>query len=183
MTTKLKSFEDYRRSARRTQNMRLTEPEALNHALYGIASEAGELTAVMDCSLNADGYIDEAGDLLWFLAEYCDIMAIANVNMQTPDVMSYAGGAVYVKDQRLTLQAAISRYCGMLCGAHQKIYQGHTLTLKDQRDLVEKLIGVIEAAYKRRCSDGDITDIYDFNVKKLQKRYPYGFDEERSVNR
>jgi NTP pyrophosphatase (non-canonical NTP hydrolase) len=61
------------------------------------------------------------------------------------------------------------------------IFHGHEL---DREHLLEELGDVAwylnEAAY---ALDSSLEEIFDRNIAKLKKRYPQGFDKERSINR
>lgn len=61
------------------------------------------------------------------------------------------------------------------------IAQGHEL---DREHLLEELGDIAwylaETAY---ALDADLEDIFEANIAKLKKRYPEGFDAERSKNR
>lgn len=61
------------------------------------------------------------------------------------------------------------------------IAQGHEL---DKEHLLEELGDIAwylaETAY---ALDADLEDVFEANIAKLKKRYPEGFDAERSKNR
>ncbi len=61
------------------------------------------------------------------------------------------------------------------------IAQGHEL---DREHLLEELGDIAwylaETAY---ALDADLEDVFEANIAKLKKRYPEGFDAERSKNR
>lgn len=65
---------EYQVLASRTMNRELTEEQELNHALFGIAGEVGEIQSIFQKELQGHP-IDlvhlrkECGDLLWFIAE------------------------------------------------------------------------------------------------------------------
>jgi len=61
------------------------------------------------------------------------------------------------------------------------LYQGHPL---DKRHIVEELGDV--AWYVAVCAftvDTSLEDVLKENVRKLKRRYPDGFSEERSIHR
>lgn len=66
---------------------------------------------------------------------------------------------------------------------HMKKYcfQGHTM----DHDYLKKELGDIlwYVAVACECLETDLSTIMQDNVDKLKKRYPNGFDSERSVNR
>lgn len=71
-------FNEYQRLARRTQSVRLNSHERLEHALFGIAAETGEIHSIFQKvhqghPVKMADLISECGDLLWFLAELADV--------------------------------------------------------------------------------------------------------------
>lgn len=63
----------------------------------------------------------------------------------------------------------------------KSIFQGHPLYRKD---MVEELGDVAWYLAVSAWAIGyDLDDIFKSNLEKLEKRYPNGFEEERSVNR
>ena len=72
------NFAEYQKEARRTQNSELTPRERLEHALWGLSSEVGEVCGIhqkthQGHTLNAVALRKELGDCMWFLAEVCDV--------------------------------------------------------------------------------------------------------------
>ena len=66
----------YQELASRTISKDLTNSELCNHALFGLASEVGELHALHQKVYQGHEFDEEhakkeCGDILWFLAEYC----------------------------------------------------------------------------------------------------------------
>ena len=73
------TFAEYQAAARRTQNPELSINETLEHALWGLASECGEVCGLFQKRLQghaieADAVLKEIGDVLWMLAELCDVL-------------------------------------------------------------------------------------------------------------
>lgn len=100
----------YQFLSRRTQNPNLCEGSKRRHALYGLASEVGEIHSIFQHEyqgkpVQKDKVLDECSDLCWFLCELLDTFDI------------------------------------------------------------------------------DFSDVLQYNVEKLKKRYPEGFDPERSKKR
>lgn len=67
---------EYQTLAGRTINKNLTNDELRQHALHGMASEVGEIHSIFQKSFQGHTIlntkvIDEVGDLLWFIAEFC----------------------------------------------------------------------------------------------------------------
>lgn len=76
------NLKEYQALARRTQNSELNWEEKERHALFGMASEVGEIHAIyqkvyqgheMDCMK----VVDEMGDLMWFVAELADTIGVS----------------------------------------------------------------------------------------------------------
>jgi NTP pyrophosphatase (non-canonical NTP hydrolase) len=70
---------------------------------------------------------------------------------------------------------------GELQGLHQKVYQGHEL----DEDHAKKELGDLLWFVAEYCTaeDWTLSDVMQTNVDKLKKRYPDGFDAEKSLNR
>ena len=68
------TLNEYQELAARTINIALTEWGQTEHALFGIASETGELLglwqkAMQGHAINDEHMLKECGDILWMLAE------------------------------------------------------------------------------------------------------------------
>lgn len=70
---------------------------------------------------------------------------------------------------------------GEVLGMYQKLYQGHPIDLNNLR----KEIGDVLWMLAELCTalHFDLGEIAEENIQKLIKRYPVGFDPERSVHR
>lgn len=85
-------FNEYQVLARRTQNPALPLWATREHALYGLSSEVGEVLGLhqkvhQGHAMDEQALRLEIGDVLWFLAELCDVygwsldsIARANIN-------------------------------------------------------------------------------------------------------
>ena len=72
---------EYQGLARRTQNPDLTMVERKEHALMGLVSELGEVCAHYQKvhqghPMDVEAVIKELGDMMWFMAELCDVLRI-----------------------------------------------------------------------------------------------------------
>ena len=72
------NFTEYQNLARRTQNIHLDPHQRLEHALFGLAAETGEIHRIFQKvyqghSITLADLIGEMGDLLWFTAELADV--------------------------------------------------------------------------------------------------------------
>lgn len=71
--------EEYQMAARRTQNHDLSDRERLNHAVFGLCSEAGEVAGILQKEyqgheVDKSHLIRELGDCLWMISEACDAL-------------------------------------------------------------------------------------------------------------
>lgn len=75
----------------------------------------------------------------------------------------------------------LSSEVGEIHGLFQKIYQGHCLNLND----LEKEIGDLLWFVAELCDScgWSMREVAEKNIDKLKKRYPEGFDAERSIHR
>ncbi len=69
---------EYQKLASRTINTTLTTFQKRQHALFGMASEVGELLGLYQKSYQGHELIEEheqkeVSDILWFIAEYCTV--------------------------------------------------------------------------------------------------------------
>jgi NTP pyrophosphatase (non-canonical NTP hydrolase) len=70
---------------------------------------------------------------------------------------------------------------GEVAGILQKVYQGHEADPEHmKKELGDCLWMIAEAATALRF---DLEDVAATNIRKLKKRYPDGFDAERSIHR
>lgn len=72
------TLNEYQALARRTQNPALSPREQLEHALWGLSSEVGEVRSLhqkthQGHAMDANALRKEIGDVLWMLAELCDV--------------------------------------------------------------------------------------------------------------
>lgn len=72
------SFKQYQREARRTQNPDLTPRDMQEHALWGLASEVGEVCSLhqkvhQGHPLDPVALRKEIGDICWMISELCDV--------------------------------------------------------------------------------------------------------------
>ena len=72
-------FREYQALARRTQNKELMPVERRLHALHGMSAEVGEIHSIYQKfyqghPIKNDELKAELGDLMWFIAELCDVI-------------------------------------------------------------------------------------------------------------
>jgi len=70
---------------------------------------------------------------------------------------------------------------GEIHGIYQKSYQGHSIDSYDVLDELGDLLWFAAEICDVMLNDMDL--VAEQNIRKLRKRYPEGFSEERSLNR
>ena len=75
----MKLMDGYQKLAARTMNPELTQKETVEHALFCMSAEVGELLSIYQKELQGHTFDErhakyEAGDIFWALAEYCTAM-------------------------------------------------------------------------------------------------------------
>lgn len=161
-----------------------TSPDGHDRVLngcLGLIGESGEIVDLVkkwkfqsgdNADLPEDKLIDECGDVLWYCAELCTGrgMDIANIKCR------YDHAFIAVMDI-ITLAVYLSAAC-------HEIYAD----IKDNcfDDVVhydiETVMRAVEAILIKFCGSS-LEKAMDYNIEKLRKRYPDGFDPERSLNR
>ena len=83
-----------------------------------------------------------------------------------------------------TLHHALFEVCAEIGEVHsiyQKVLQGHKISIEDLKaEIGDVMWGLAELCTVNGFSMGEIAS---GNIEKLRKRYPEGFDEERSLHR
>lgn len=75
----------------------------------------------------------------------------------------------------------IASETGEIHGLYQKVYQGHELIKERVMDEIGDLLWfVMELCFAEHI---DPDTVLEYNIDKLRKRYPSGFDCERSIHR
>ena len=75
----------------------------------------------------------------------------------------------------------ISAEAGEFLGLFQKLYQGHEIDSEHAgKELGDILWTIAEVC---TCLGWSMDDIMALNIKKLQERYPNGFETEKSIHR
>lgn len=70
---------------------------------------------------------------------------------------------------------------GEVAGIFQKFYQGHEIDREHlKKELGDCLWMIAEACTAARFT---MSEVMDANIKKLERRYPDGFDSEHSLHR
>lgn len=159
------SFEEYQKLAQRTSSTTTARDKLINGAL-GLCGEVAEYAREMRY---IEKRIGEAGDIMWYVAEIAAGMGktIADAaNIENSG--EWNGGMFYDAGD---IADAIKKH----------VYQGHDI---DARAILCGLNRIMIMIATRVPDFGySMDDVLRGNVEKLLKRYPDGFDAERSIHR
>lgn len=89
----------------------------------------------------------------------------------------------HLSKEEITLHAlhGMSSEVGEVHSLFQKVYQGHELDLEHLKSELGDLMWFI--AELCQINGWKMSEIGSHNIEKLKKRYPFGFDANRSQNR
>lgn len=174
----------YQELSRRTST--LTGKEQLINGVMGLSGESSELLEIgLDLRLltNTEGRkkfhernIDELGDCLWYARETADsiertIKALIDIPIEYEKVYS-------LNESNLM----ISINSGKLIDIVKKNqFQGHELEMINFIFHLKAILHYISES--ARLIGSDLNEIMEHNIEKLKKRYPNGFEAEKSINR
>lgn len=185
-------YAQYQKAAARTQNKELTEKERFLHSALGLNAEIEELR-VAKMEGDDDAIEDEAGDVLWMIAEMCDTCNFSMNALFTSKAMEeaelerafqYADESRPPKPRKLHFDTTVMSQCAArIAGRAQKTLQGHDIIVNS----VGMDLQLLMACLKHLASyhGFSIRHAMYANIEKLKKRYPMdeGFSAERSVHR
>lgn len=155
------TFNEYQTMAQRTSPDD-GHDKVLNGKL-GLIGEAGEVVDVVkkwmfqsgdNAPLPVDKLVEEIGDVLWYCAEYC--------TGQSTQIGEYYNGMVTWCQYPYRYAMALAKYA-VECD-------------------ITSVISTCEGFLQHWCDKG-IDDVMEKNIEKLKRRYPDGFDVNRSMNR
>ena len=165
----------------------------------GLIGESGEIVDLIkkwkfqsgkNAELPKEKLIEECGDVLWYCAELstglnADMGVIFSKTAHHFDDLHKINEAVplEVTVTRLAAMAvspSVYLFDGVLIGEREKINK-HFLEARTKSDIVG-IISVIKDILDLFC-DASLEDAMEHNIEKLRKRYPDGFDPERSLHR
>ena len=152
------NFKEYVPLAMRTNKPKETKVENLLNACLGLAGEYAEFCG----AVNKERVKDELSDLFWYTALLHHTIETTLQSNRTEELL-------------------IS-HIGLICDTVKKhAFQGHHLSVIQLTVYAEKLLYSLYVL----CEKYEFTpsEIMEFNIAKLRKRYPEGFEVEKSVNR
>jgi len=185
------TFEKYQELASRTAAKH--DNEHINYAM-GVAGESGELIDIFKKSmfhnhiLPKDKIKKEAGDVLWYISQLMRIYQISfedafgrlkeiDESIKKLEEMGVPYDK-YIFVSCLNLSQSAGNICGFIDGS-RSISGFYSI------DVLKGNIGnVLKNVYFLIAMAGlTIQEVAEANIEKLKKRYPEGFDPDKSINR
>ena len=172
------TLNEYQKLAQRTSP---TDHDKLKNGCMGLIGESGEIVDLVKkylfqstpgTPLPTDKLIKEIGDVMWYIAEVATGM---DVDLEHLLAFAYCGEfdeRITISDYALTISIhANTVYCKLFASKNKEVA---ALTIRHMYDLLCGLCTRIGTT---------IEHVQEVNIDKLRKRYPDGFDPERSMNR
>lgn len=157
-----------------------TEDQVLE-GIFGLIGEVGEFTdhlkkhIFQKHDLNIEYLKEELGDILWYINLLCDA---TGVELKKRNISFYEDKLQQMKISLLRIDQAKGYISGHLAD-----------DLEEKEWFKPKFLDFPLLEIQYECCrlaytiDVDIEDVAEANIQKLNKRYPEGFDPERSKNR
>ena len=173
-------YEEYRALAMRTS------PEGHDRVLngcLGLIGETGEVVDVIkkwrfqsgdDAAMPKQKIIDECGDVCWYCAELATGMGVA---LEAGTGFHPANKPIWCEAARLS-RLAIAMFDTLYNGAGQRRENRAAQIQQGIRNMLHCVGGILE-----HYADVRLEDAMNNNIEKLRRRYPDGFDPERSLHR
>lgn len=184
------TFNEYQKEALRTANPECRDIVNVALGLCGEASEFSCLLLFDDCNDDDSVLAKELGDLCWYVSVGSfvlnrDLSEIAGTierkdypspNDYQKTVMKY-----FDKDKYFTC-ARVMELCGEFADVVKKhTFQGHELNVHKLYEILCLILHGIAALFD--FIGYTFEEGLQMNVDKLRKRYPNGFETEKSINR
>lgn len=168
-------FRDYIKYAQRTSSAKAPS-DKIEQGILGMCGELGEIMKASQeytCDLSERARAElkkEFGDFAWYLAEFA-------VGVSRGDGI----GTIELVARGYNLTDMVIA-CAAIADAYKKyMFQGHEL---DRDSLKIQTAGLLVMLERNMHYYGfNPSDVYEANIEKLKRRYPNGFDAERSINR
>lgn len=172
------NLNEYQRLALRTSG---EGHDRVKNGCLGLIGESGEIVDIVKKYMFQSGenppfpkdkFIKEMGDVLWYCAETVSGMELELGTVLSPEKLYRLAGNTDVEFVAVTLSVQAAHVYNDFFYCHQT---------------EAALYGIcnIYSALLRLCDlvGTTIDEVADTNIEKLKKRYPDGFDPERSIHR
>lgn len=166
-------MENYIEMAMRTA-VKLGRQGDFVHAALGLVSEVQELMDAWDDDLSVH---EELGDILWFVALACDVIACDPFRLRQEPHDAWLSESAAAEEIQAYANLIASRakrwhaYGREPDELEQGVEAGHLI----------RLIDLVEVIAKRRGMT--LAEVQEANIRKLRARFPDKFDQERALDR
>ncbi|MBQ8708485.1 MAG: nucleoside triphosphate pyrophosphohydrolase family protein [Succinivibrionaceae bacterium] len=164
-----------------------TSPNGHDRVLNGCLGLIGESGEVVDIikkftfqsgenpEFPTDKMVEECGDVLWYVAELCAGLGLDATSIYINGPFNYVPSFDSSLEKLGVLLASSSARIAY-CNLH-----GNSTETDDKNNLWA-IVGIINSILMFYCKT-TLGACMDRNIEKLRKRYPDGFDPERSLHR
>lgn len=167
----------YQQAAMRTSD---NNHDRVKNGALGLIGETGEIVDIIkkylfqsgkDAPLPVENLKKECGDVMWYIAETCTGLG---VSMQTVLEHINTGGCAPADMEECAITMMESA-----------LYIYHRMRLPNSKLMLMRTVADLYLHLVMLCSYANLTigDVAEANIQKLKKRYPAGFDPERSLHR
>lgn len=179
------SMREYHALAQRTSPM--DGHNRLDNGCLGLIGETGEIVDALkkhlyqsrqDTPRPTDKFLEELGDVLWYLAEVS-----AGMGKTLPEVAGQDFAAFDMRSGRNSGRTNnLRRLCvGMANRAVRICAAIDGKKLHDAQSEIRRML--VAAARFAHLNGGSLEEVAAMNIRKLKARYPDGFDAEISMKR
>lgn len=173
------NLNEYQRLAQRTSAT--VGIDKVKNGCLGLIGESGEIVDILKKYMFQSGenppfpkdkFIKEMGDVLWYVAE-----TVSGMGMDLRTALDSSNE--YVFREPITLEECSVLLCSVATSAYVRCY------VDKHYEIAVHEICYIYATLLEMCKkiDTTIDEVADTNIENLKKRYPDGFDPERSIHR
>lgn len=161
--------------------------DKIDNGVLGLIGETGELVDVYkkwqyqsgdDALLPAERLADELGDVLWYLAELADGMDMPLCKLALNDFRDLDAAARKPGGRTRSLRSLVIGLNGRANRMSKAVDRGDTRNIGVEARRM--LAGMARLA---NLIGSSLEAVARANIKKLEKRYPEGFDPEISMRR
>ncbi len=194
------TFKEYMKKALKTANLDIPENDKRYNFAFGIVGEVGELIDYLKKmyyhghEYDQDFVVKEAGDVLYYTAV---LSSVCEAGLEKPSVVGdlaefQRGIAAYIEERAWEREEQIKETCLRLAQQAGNVAEEAmfhclvpTAKPKKQKRMQRELVVLLEILTRllTLLETPPLTMVAQKNNEKLAKRYPAGFESERSINR
>ena len=180
-------YKEYKQMVIDSEKGSLTDYSKILHAIMGMNGESGECVDLLKKHMfqghefDEDHFLNELGDVCWYT-----MLFMVELKINEEFVFEYIDRLVHAKQWRekpsykgLDNVLDLNKDCGAVIDLYYNSI-GNSAGSTMLGSLRSIFYNVNKAA---NVFDKTLEDIFDINCTKIKKRYPDGFDTDKSINR